>query len=73
MKLADILDAIYEANQDIYQAWNALPDDVRNHPFMHKPDKPVRFEQFVNTQLPRANWNMRGVVTGARRQWKGRR
>lgn len=64
MSLDDILDAIYEAECESYHKWQALPDNVRNHHWIAKPDKPVR--RIVMQQ----SWDMRGVVTGSRRKWK---
>lgn len=64
MTIADILDAIYEADTALYRQWQALPDSVRYHHWIAKPETPVR--RVVSQQ----HWTMRGVVTGARRNWK---
>ena len=64
MNLADILDAIYEADTALYRQWQALPDNVRWHMWIAKPDKPTR--RVVSQQT----WDMRGMVTGSRRKWK---
>jgi hypothetical protein len=64
MNLVDILDAIYQADTEAWTDWAALPEDVRNHPWIAKPEKPqIRIPQ-------QQHWTMRGVVTGSRRKWK---
>jgi hypothetical protein len=68
MNLVDILDAIYQAECETYNRWDAMPDDLKALPFMHKPSKPT-------LQLPvQRYWSMAKVVTGSRRKWnRGRK
>jgi CDP-diacylglycerol pyrophosphatase len=63
MNLADILDAITQAETEAVTKWQALPDDVRNHHWIAKPE-------ITTTRVQAPFWTMRDVVTGARRNWK---
>lgn len=63
MNLADILDAILQAETETIAKWKALPDNVRNHHWIAKPEITI-------TRVHAPYWTMRRVVTGTRRQWK---
>jgi len=63
MNLADILDAIAQAERESIRKWEALPDDVRNHHWIARPTLSPAY-------TGQRDWNMRGVVTGSRRNWK---
>lgn len=61
---ADVYEIEMASYQSLMKTYEETPQHLKDLGLIAIPEKPT-------LRLPDSNWNMRGVVTGSRRKWRG--